>query len=78
LSASLGCPGDFEDRVLIDAMEKVHKAGIAMKKPGGLHVVEPDPVLLKKYIEQGLRFMAYSVDIRMLDRTCRDTLVMFK
>lgn len=74
LSASMGCPGEFDSSVVAGAMERVRKAGASHKKPGGIHIVEPDTALLRKYAQQGFRFVAYSVDIRMLDRVCRDAM----
>ena len=37
----------------------------------GLHVVEPDIKLLSEAVRVGHKFIAYSVDIRMLDVTAR-------
>jgi 2-dehydro-3-deoxyglucarate aldolase len=45
-----------------------------MNRPGGLHIVEPEPEKLHRHIEEGFKFLAYSVDIRMLDKICRDGL----
>ena len=38
---------------------------------GNTHIVEPDLQQLSKIIKEGYRFIAYSVDIRMLDEACR-------
>jgi 2-keto-3-deoxy-L-rhamnonate aldolase RhmA len=71
LSASLGVPGDFDNRDVTDALARIGEIGRACKKSGGLHIVEPDPELLIRRLEEGFNFIAYSVDIRMLDRACR-------
>lgn len=71
LSASLGKPGAFEDPDVVAALERAFAAGKRLKKPGGLHVVEPDLKRLKDCIAQGLTFMAYSIDTRMLDVASR-------
>jgi len=71
LSASLGIPGQFDDPALIDAIARTHAAGKRLKKPGGLHVVEPDMARLRDCIDQGLAFMAYSLDSRMLSVSSR-------
>ena len=42
-----------------------------MNFPAGLHIVEPDQVRLRQVIAEGYRFIAYSVDIRMLDVAAR-------
>jgi len=39
-----------------------------------VHVVEPDPKLLRDCIEKGNQFIAYGVDTRMLDIACREGL----
>lgn len=67
LSASMGVPGEFNDPRVIEVIEKVRKTGIALGKPGGLHVVEPDTAKLKEAIGKGFRFLAYSLDTRILD-----------
>lgn len=43
----------------------------ALKKPGGLHVVEPSPTDLRRRVREGFTFLPYSLDTRMLDTTCR-------
>lgn len=71
LSASLGKPGQFDDSDVIAAIERTHAAGKRLKKAGGLHVVEPDLERLRACIAQGLTFMAYSLDTRMLSVSAR-------
>ena len=71
LSASLGVPGDFSNPRVVEAMEHVREVGRKIGKPGGLHIIEPDHALLKQKIEEGARFLAYSLDIRLLDTGCR-------
>ena len=74
LSGSLGIPGQFDHPLMKDAMQRIETAGIASGKAPGIHVVEPDVEDLKHRIEQGYRFVAYSVDIRMLDCACSEGL----
>lgn len=74
LSASMGRPGELDDPEVKAMLERIKQIGRAMNKPGGLHIVEPDPEELCRHIEEGFKFLAYSVDIRMLDQTCRDGL----
>lgn len=74
LSASMGLPGQFEHPDVVAALEKIKETGIAMGMPGGVHVVEPDPKELQSRIDEGYTFLAYSVDIRMLDTACRNGL----
>jgi len=74
LSASLGVPGNFHDSQVIEAIEKILERGKVAKKPGGIHVVEPDLSKLKTFIEDGFTFIGYGMDIRFLDFVCRDHL----
>lgn len=78
LSGSMGFPGQFDNPDLQDAMNIVHASAMKHNKPGGIHIVEPEPALLNQSIEQGHRFIAYSVDIRMLDSVCRNGLAVLK
>lgn len=71
LSASLGIPGRTLDRRVLAAMADVRAAAKAEGKPSGLHVVEPDPALLKQRLREGYRFVAYSLDTRMVDVAAR-------
>ena len=74
LSGSLGRPGEFEHPDMLAAMERITQVVRRGGKPGGLHVVEPDPEELQRRVDEGYRFLAYSVDIRMLDVACRQGL----
>jgi 2-dehydro-3-deoxyglucarate aldolase len=67
LSCSMGIPGEFERPEFIAAMQHIFKTGLYSKCPAGLHIVEPDENRLRQVIEEGYQFIAYSVDIRMLD-----------
>ncbi len=71
LSASLGVPGQFDHPDVIQAICRVKELSKKVGKPGGLHVIEPDPAQLRRRIEEGFTFLAYSLDIRMLDVSCR-------
>lgn len=74
LSGSLGVPGQFDHPLMKEAMQRIESVGIASDKALGIHVIEPKPDELKSRIGQGYRFVAYSVDIRMLDCVCRQGL----
>jgi 2-dehydro-3-deoxyglucarate aldolase len=71
LSASMGLHGQFEHPDIVAALKKIREVGAALKKPGGLHIVEPNPEELRSRIKEGFQFLAYSVDFRMLDVACR-------
>jgi 2-dehydro-3-deoxyglucarate aldolase len=71
LSASMGLAGEFDHPEMVGVLERIKRAGEDFGKPGGLHVVEPDTSRLEECINQGFRFIAYSLDTRMLDNACR-------
>lgn len=71
LSCSMGMPGDFEREEFKAAMNLILATGLRMGCPAGLHIVEPDRSRLRQVIAEGYRFVAYSVDIRMLDVAAR-------
>ena len=74
LSGFLGVRGQFDHPLMREAMERIITVGTASGKAPGIHVIEPKPDELRSRIEQGYRFMAYSLDIRMLDWCCRQGL----
>jgi len=67
LSCSMGIPGQFEQPEFISAMTHIRETGKRLGYPTGIHIVEPDPQRLELSIQEGYTFIAYSVDIRMLD-----------
>jgi 2-keto-3-deoxy-L-rhamnonate aldolase RhmA len=74
LSCSMGIPGDFKNSKFIETMHYICETGKKLGCSAGLHIVEPDTKLLKSTIEEGYTFIAYSVDIRMLDISAREGL----
>jgi len=70
LSGSLGVPGQFDHPLMQEAMQRIKTVGTASGKSPGIHVIEPKSEELKNRIEQGYCFVAYSLDIRMLDCAC--------
>ncbi len=74
LSGSLGVPGEFDHPLMKNAMKRIEAVGKDSGKAPGIHVIEPKPDELKSRIKQGYRFVAYSLDIRMLDCACRNGL----
>jgi 2-keto-3-deoxy-L-rhamnonate aldolase RhmA len=78
LSGSLGIPGQFEHPYFLKAMERVKEVATQMKMVGGIHIIEPEVEQLKQRIDEGYRFIAYSLDIRMLEVSCRTGLESIK
>lgn len=71
LSCSMGMPGEFERPEFQEAMHRILSTGLKMGCAAGIHIVEPDQSRLRQVIVEGYRFIAYSVDIRMLDVVAR-------
>lgn len=62
LSGSMGITGEFDNPRFKEAMTQI---GQACKKYGvrmGLHIVQPDPVALRREIANGCQFVAYGID----------------
>lgn len=71
LSCSMDMAGEFERPEFKAAMNLILSTGLRLCCPAGLHIVEPDQPRLRQAIKDGYRFIAYSVDMRMLDVTAR-------
>jgi 2-dehydro-3-deoxyglucarate aldolase len=71
LSCSMGIPGQFEKPEFVSAMTHIRDAGRRLGCIAGLHIVEPDLERLERTIREGYNFIAYSVDMRMLDVSVR-------
>lgn len=78
LSASMGIPGEFEHPDFLKALEKIAVVAKTKQLPGGIHIIEPEPVQLKTRIKEGYKFIAYSLDIRMLNVACKNGLEVIK
>ncbi|MFL2703555.1 MAG: HpcH/HpaI aldolase family protein [Gammaproteobacteria bacterium] len=72
LSASMGIPGEFDNPKFIDVVNKIRSTASNCNMCGGIHIIEPKPEELEKRIDDGYRFLAYSLDIRMLDVSCKN------
>lgn len=77
-SCSMGIPGEFESSEFKQALSKILSIGLKLDRPAGFHIVEPDQSRLQQVIAEGYRFIAYSVDIRMLDVAAREGLASIK
>jgi 2-dehydro-3-deoxyglucarate aldolase len=71
LSASMGCTGQFDDPDFIAAMERIRTLCLQVNIPCGVHVVMPDAAELKQRINEGYRFIAYSIDSVILNHGSR-------
>lgn len=66
LSASLGICGDFESHIFKNAISKIKNSCNQYNVPFGIHLIEPSSLKLKKLIEEGAKFIAYSIDTVMV------------
>jgi 2-keto-3-deoxy-L-rhamnonate aldolase RhmA len=71
LSCSMGIPGEFDNLKFKKVLDNIIAIGNNSNIASGLHVVEPDVSKLNETIKAGYKFIAYSVDIRMLDVSAR-------
>lgn len=67
LSASMGLTAQFEHPDFKSAMERIRTRAAQHQIPCGVHVVAPSPEQLKQRIEEGYRFLAYSIDAVILN-----------
>ena len=78
LTSSMGIPGEFSNLNYLEVMNKIREDAKEINVSAGVHIVEPDNKQLKKSIDEGYKFIGYSIDIRMLDHSCRSTLKSIK
>jgi len=62
LTASLGCTAQFDAPTFIVAMDRIRALCCQANIPCGVHVVRPNVNDLKLRINEGYRFIAYSID----------------
>jgi len=62
LSASMGMTGAFDHPEFMAVIERILAECKAHGIPCGMHVVMPDAAMLQMRIDQGYRFIAYSID----------------
>jgi 2-keto-3-deoxy-L-rhamnonate aldolase RhmA len=71
LSCSMGIPGKFDHPKFKHVLNKIIDIRNDVGAVSGLHVIEPDIKQLCDAVKAGHKFIAYSVDIRMMDVTAR-------
>ncbi len=62
LSGSLGKPGEFDDPPMVHALEEIMAAARRHKLTAGFHSVSSSPADAVKRINQGYKFLAFSLD----------------
>lgn len=74
LTASMGITAQFTHPAYLQAKRTILKACGRHGVAPGIHVVQPEPVQVSQAVREGYRFIAYSLDITMLNRACADGL----
>jgi len=74
ISASLGIAGQFAHTEMTSALNKILDTARRLEAVAGYHVVPPDARQVLEKIEQGYRFLAYSIDFLFLGDSCRNGL----
>lgn len=72
LSASMALTAQFEDKEFISVMDRIKTLCQKNNIACGVHVVQPDPVLLQKRIDENYRFIAYSIDTVFLNSSVKN------
>lgn len=72
LSASMGYPGEFNRKEVIEAIEHVQKVCKRKALPFGFHVIDPEATSVNEKIKQGCTFIAFSIDFFFLGSKIRD------
>jgi 2-dehydro-3-deoxyglucarate aldolase len=71
LSASMDIPGQFDHPKLKENVARVIEAAQRVGKPAGFHAVSSDIAPSKAHLASGVRLLAYSVDMVVLNETFR-------
>jgi len=72
LSASLGCPGEFEREDVKSAIGTYLKLCKKFNKPAGIHVVSSDAAEVNKRIREGFTFVVFGIDMLFLGNKIGD------
>lgn len=66
LSASMGIVAQFDNPIFQFEMDRIKTLAIKKGVPAGIHVVKPSVLELRQRLNEGYRFIAYSIDSVML------------
>jgi len=71
LSQALGVPGEIEHPKVLEEMRKI--IAVAKRKGKTIGVFADSPTQAQRWIEAGVQYIAYSVDVGLFYAVCRDT-----
>lgn len=78
LSASLGCPGDFKNKIFLNSIKTIKKFAKKYKCSLGIHVVEPNEKHLRQALKEQYKLIAFTVDFRIIDSFIQGTTKILK
>lgn len=70
LSGSMGIPGEFNNPKFIEIISRIDELSNQAEVAKGIHVIEPEIDEFNQRLKDGYSMIAYSLDIRMIDRQC--------
>ena len=76
LSASMGLTAYFEEDRFIETMKRIFLLCRKYNIPCGLHVVLPEPEILQERLNEGYKFIAYSIDSVFLRTSAENILLL--
>ena len=74
LSGTMGKVGQFEDPKFCQVLDQILAAAKRHGVAPGIHVVNPDTAYANQKIQEGYRFIAYSMDGILVQHVCREHL----
>ena len=75
LSASMNLTEKFKDQKFLDAISTIKDKASRANIPCGVHIVEPDKSELEKKIEDGYKFIPFSIDSVVLEKFIRNPIL---
>lgn len=72
LSASMGIPGKYNERIVLEAIQRYENVCSSLNKTKGAHVIDSNPNLTMQKLTDGYSFLAYSLDFFFLGDSVRD------
>lgn len=72
LSGSMGKPGEFDHPDVVQALERITEVSSGYDVAAGFHVIPPSAEEVAKKIDQGYRFVGFSLDTLFLGTKCRE------
>lgn len=78
LSASMGLPGEFENRDVKQVLSEIDRITLEKKKPLGFHIISSDHKKMIEKIEKKYSFLAFSLDFFFLGDKAREEMNQLK